>query len=165
MNETLKTLIDISNDKTKEFNTECEKAKDIQKELIDKAWTKIENYLISILDMGFQGYVEIPNLHLYWPNKGKDYEQFKTRFIFGKQVSICESCYSSRLELIVRDEKTNRNSTDFTYCVKRMVTNWSEIKTKLEKALQQTLAERMSEAERKKDSVKEINNKLASFEV
>lgn len=28
MNETLKTLIDISNDKTKEFYTECEKAKD-----------------------------------------------------------------------------------------------------------------------------------------
>ena len=105
MNETLKTLIDISNDKTKEFNTECGKAKDAQKELIDRAWTKIEDYLISILDMGFQGYVEIPNLHLYWPNQDKDYEQFKTRFIFGKQVSICESSYSSRLELIVRDEK------------------------------------------------------------
>ena len=165
MNETLKTLIDISNDKTKEFNTECEKAKDAQKELIDRAWTKIEDYLISILDMGFQGYVEIPNLHLYWPNRDKGYEQFKTRFIFGKQVSICESSYSSRLELIVRDEKTNRVGTDFTYCVKRMVTKWSEIKPKLEEALQHTLAERMNKAEREKDSVKEMNNKLASFEV
>ena len=54
---------------------ECKKAKDAQKELIDRAWTKIEDYLISILDMGFQGYVEIPNLYLYWPNQNKGYIQ------------------------------------------------------------------------------------------
>ena len=165
MNETLKTLIDISNNKTKEFNTECEKAKDAQKELIDRAWTKIEDYLISILDMGFQGYVEIPNLYLYWPNQNKGYEQFTTRFSFDKQVSIHERSYASGLHLTIRDKNIHRDSTDFTYCVKRMVTKWSEIKPKLEEALQQTLTERMNKAEREKDSVKEMNNKLASFEV
>ena len=66
---------------------------------------------------------------------------------------------------ISNDKTKEFNSTDFTYCVKRMVTKWSEIKPKLEEALQQTLAERMNKAEREKDSVKEMNNKLASFEV
>ena len=165
MNETLKTLTGVSNNKTKEFNAECEKAKDAQKELIDKAWKKIEDYLISILDMGFRGYVEIPNLHLYWLNKGEDHKAFKTEFIFREQVSIHESSYASSLNLIIRDENTYRDGTDFTYCVKRMVTKWSEIKPKLEEALQQTLTERMNKAERERDAVEEMNNRLASFEV
>ncbi len=165
MNETLKTLTNVSNDKTKEFKAECEKAKDAQKELIDKAWTKIEDYLLSILDMGFQGSVEIPNLHLFWLNKGEDCERFKTRFTFCAQVSIHERSYASDLNLIIRDENTYRDSLDFTYCVKQMVTKWSEIKPKLEEALQQTLTERMNKAEKERDAVEEMNNRLASFEV
>ena len=163
--ESFKTLVDVSNNKTREFNTECERAKITQKELIDRAWTKIEDYLISILDMGFQGYVEIPNLHLYWLNKGKDCEKFTTRFSFDKQVSIHERSYSSGLNLTIRNKNIHRDSTDFIYCVKRMVTKWSEIKLKLEEALQQALKERMNKAEIERDAVETMNDRLASFEV
>jgi len=166
MNETLETLINVSNDKTSEFKKASEKAQEEQQKLIMSAWAKIYDYLCNIRDMGFRGSVSIENIYLYWLNKSEEKPR-KTEFYFhDDKIVIYESSYGSSLNLNFGENiPFLPDQTDFKYCVKRMVTKWSEIKPRLEEVLQKTLTDRMMKAEHEKQSIESMNEKLAAFEV
>lgn len=170
VSETTTSLVKLGNEKTEEFTNKAEKALNDQTELVVSAWEKLFEYFKSIRDIGFRGYIEIPNLFLYWVNHDKD--KFDTKFSFSDDsFKISEKAYVSHFcwgcdfteEGLEIQKKILRRERLYRYAVNKLVSKWSEAKPKIEEAINTFMTEKTQKAENQMNEVLEMNNKLANF--
>lgn len=172
VSETTSSLVKAGNEKTMEFTNKADNALNAQIELVVNAWEKLFEYFKSLKDTGFRDYIEIPNLRLYWLNSGKDECRFTTRFSFTNDgLKIYENAYGSSLswdckltkEGLEAQKEQLHQIDEYRYVVKKLVSEWSTVKTRIEEAINKFMTEKMQKAENRMNKVLEMNDKLANF--
>lgn len=172
VSETTSSVVKNGNEKTMEFTNKAEKALNDQIELVVSAWEKLFEYFKSIRDTGFRDSIEIQSLWLYWLNSDKEKGKFNTRFSFNNNsFSISESAYGSSFywECVLTEEGLEqqkerlRNVNDYRYAVKKLVSEWSTVKPKIEEAINKFMTEKMQKAENRMNNLLEMNDRLTNF--
>ena len=171
VSETTSSLVKAGNEKTMEFTNKADNALNTQIELVVNAWEKLFEYFKSLKDTGFRDYIEIPNLRLYWLNYGKDECCFATIFSFTNDGLKIYDAYGSSLswdckltkEGLEAQKKQLRQIDEYRYVVKKLVSEWSTVKPRIEGAINKFMTEKMQKAENRMNKVLEMNDKLANF--
>jgi hypothetical protein len=172
VSETTSSVVKTGNEKTMEFTNKAEKALNDQIELVVSAWEKLFEYFKSIRDVGFRDSIEIPGLWLYWLNTDKVKGMFNTRFSFtNNSFRISEHAYGSSFdwECVLTEEGLKqqkeklRDVKEYRYAVKKLVSEWSTVKPKIEENINKFMTEKMQKAESRMNNVLEMNDKLENF--
>lgn len=169
VSETTSSMVKTGNEKTEEFTNKADQALNAQIELVVSAWEKLSEYFKSVKNTGFRDYVEIPNLRLNWLNSDG---HFDTRFSFDNcGFKIYENSYGSSFnwycnlsEIGLETQKERlRNDKEYRYAVKKLVSEWSTVKPKIEDAINKFMTEKMRKAENRMNDVLDMNDKLSNF--